>query len=208
MRLARKLGPCLPKLIKWFEAEGRSYVWRRSRDWYVIMVSEFLLVRTRSSVAERAVKEILDYYPTPEALCSSNPSEVLAFLEGVFRRVGLVKRARWLYEAVCKLVKSSKDVCSYELRSLPGVGSYIEAVIRNRVCGEPKPFIDSNVQRVISRVYGGNLPLKDIEESMLELGIDVSLLCYALMDLAHAYCKPRKPRCKSCPLRECCDYAM
>ena len=75
-----------------------------------------------------------------------------------------------------------------DLTSLPGVGPYTAAAIRNQAYGEPVLPVDTNVARIQERtghVFG-----------------PASL--QALFDLGATVCLARVPRCESCPLAEQC----
>lgn len=193
-------------LVKWFREFGRKFPWRGEVGWYGILLAEFLLVRTRSEVAERAFYELLTKFPTPEALCSAGVAPV----RGIFEKIGLPSRAERLVATVCRVLKdySGEPPCDYqELLKLPGVGDYIARVMLSRVCGKHVAFVDSNVLRVLSRFLGLRLSASKVAE-LLERSIPEGELLdvnVALLDLGALVCKPRKTLCSLCPLSPGCS---
>lgn len=196
-------------LVKWFRESGRKFLWRGEVGWYGVLLAEFLLVRTRSEVAERAFYELLARFPAPEALCSAGVAPV----REVFERIGLPSRAERLVATVCKVLEDygGKLPCDYrELLKLPGVGDYIARVVLSRVCGRHVAFVDSNVLRVLSRFLGAGLSATKAAE-LLERSIpggellDVNV---ALLDLGALVCKPRKTLCPLCPLSPGCSTSL
>ncbi|NPA97186.1 MAG: hypothetical protein GXO32_06255 [Crenarchaeota archaeon] len=203
-----QLKLCINRLLRWYERNGRRFIWRSSRDWYIVALAEFILVRTRASVAEKALMEILNAYPSSSALCA-DPSRAIRFLERVFRRIGLVKRARWVLDAVCAIHRGEVNLCDpRSLMSLRGIGNYIASALSSIVCGSNEPFVDTNVARVLSRCLGKRVSHDDARRIIRDLGANVAVVCFALIDLANALCKPRRPRCRDCPLASCCVTAL
>jgi len=204
-----KLGFLRSRLVKWFREFGRKFPWRGEVGWYGVLLAEFLLVRTRSEVAERAFHELISRFPTPEALCSAGVAPV----REVFKRIGLPSRAERLVAIVCKALREHGGAlpCDYhELMKLPGVGDYIARVILSRVCGKHVAFVDGNVLRVISRFLGIRLGLTEVAE-LLERSIPEGELLdvnVALLDLGALVCKPRKTLCPLCPLSLRCSASL
>src|SRR5712692_2418229 len=110
-------------------------------------------------------------------------------------------------------VPGTKD----ELMSLPGVGDYVASAVVCFSSGEPTPIIDTNVVRVIGRIFG--LRLEGEARRRKEMR-DAATLCldqrqprlynYALLDFAALVCAAGAPRCSECPFgqRGLCAYAQ
>jgi len=47
-------GGIVRRLLEWFDDNGRKFPWRVVKDPYVILVTEFLLQRTRAETVEKA----------------------------------------------------------------------------------------------------------------------------------------------------------
>ena len=52
------------RVLRWFRHHGRDLPWRRTRDPYRILVSEFMLQQTQVARVEQFYGRFLDRYPT------------------------------------------------------------------------------------------------------------------------------------------------
>lgn len=198
------------ELLRWFAEQGRRFPWRESTaGWYEILVAEIMLQRTRAETVLKIYREFLSRYPTPQELCKADEDDLRSF----FKRLGLINRASRLKHAVCVIIErfGGRPPCSADkLKAVPGIGDYIASVLLSRVCGIPTPFVDSNVVRVMSRVLGvtGRFSdVKEVVERAIAEGVPSELLVNvntAIIDLAALICKPKRPRCGQCPLRNVC----
>jgi A/G-specific adenine glycosylase len=110
-------------------------------------------------------------------------------------------------------VPGTKD----ELTSLPGVGDYVASAVACFSKGEPTPIIDTNVVRVLGRIFGLRLEgearrRKEIREATA-MCLDQRqprLYNYALLDFAALVCTASAPRCTVCAFgqRGLCEYAQ
>jgi A/G-specific adenine glycosylase len=168
-------------LTRWFESHRRDLPWRRSRDPYAILVSEVMLQQTQ---VERVVSRYLAWlerWSTIESLAAASPAEVIREWQGL----GYNRRAVNLHRAARAVAGSGWPD---DLTSLPGVGAYTAAALRNFAFGEVVLPLDVNVSRVLERT-----------------GYDFSAgSAQALMDLGATVCLARVPRCGECPLGAQC----
>jgi A/G-specific adenine glycosylase len=169
------------ELSAWFGRFGRDLPWRRTRDPYAILVSEVMLQQTQ---VERVIPRYLGWlerWPTAEALAAASPGDVIREWQGL----GYNRRAVSLHRAA-RLV--ADHGWPGDLTTLPGVGDYTAAAIRNFAFGEPVLPMDTNVRRVRERT-----------------GRNFGPACaQALFDLGATVCLARVPRCESCPLAAEC----
>jgi A/G-specific adenine glycosylase len=168
-------------LLAWFQASGRDLPWRRTRDPYAILVAEVMLQQTQ---VERVVPRYLRWlerWPTPEALAVAPAAEVIREWQGL----GYNRRALNLHRAAQVVATSGWPA---NLETLPGVGPYTAAAIRNQAFGEPVLPIDTNVRRIQKRTGHAFSPTA----------------LQALFDLGATICLARVPRCHACPLAEAC----
>jgi A/G-specific adenine glycosylase len=96
-----------------------------------------------------------------------------------------------------------------ELDALPGIGAYTAGAIAAFAFGRRVAFADTNIQRVLGRVYlgrpGTNQEAVELDRAAMPQRSS-DLWHHALMDLGATICKP-KPRCDDCPLQADCRYA-
>ncbi len=104
---------------------------------------------------------------------------------------------------------------SVSLVELPGIGRYSAGVVA-AVGGEASPAVDTNVARIICRVFGVKPSHAEARKStniwqlaweLIEASGKPARLTWALLDLAAAVCRVRTPSCDVCPLAAVCRYA-
>jgi A/G-specific adenine glycosylase len=168
-------------LLRWYRRMRRDLPWRRTRDPYAILVSEVMLQQTQ---VERVVGRYvawLERWPTAASLAAASPAEVIRTWQGL----GYNRRALALHRTVRMIAQSGWPD---DLTTLPGVGAYTAAAIRNFAFGEPILPVDVNVARVQERTGTSFSPAA----------------AQALMDLGARICLARVPRCGECPLAGSC----
>jgi A/G-specific adenine glycosylase len=202
-------------LLRWFARAARDLPWRRTRDPYAIWISEIMLQQTQ-------VKTVIPYWdrwmrelPDMGALATAKPERVLKLWEGL----GYYTRARNLQRAAQRIVALHGGVFPRgfdDILALPGVGRYTAGAVSSIAFDEPRPILDGNVIRVLTRLFGiaddprekqTNARLWQIaEELVTQAGSkNCSALNQALMELGALVCTPRSPQCGACPLRRRCD---
>lgn len=156
-----------------------------------------MLQQTRVATVIPYYERFLRRFPTVRSLARAELQDVLKAWEGL----GYYARARNLHRAAGLVPPWPRS--SAEWKRLPGVGSYTAAAIASIVNGERVAVEDGNVRRVASRLLGrpGPVPAEWVPASA------PGDFNQALMELGQTICRPRRPRCPSCPLRsECVAY--
>jgi len=200
------------RLLEWYGQNARDLVWRSSSSAYMQVVSEVLLQRTRAEVVNAALPAFIERFPNWHTLATARISD----LQRILRPLGLWKR-----RAISLKSMSAAHLASDEawpttragLEVLPGVGQYVASAILLFVHRRPEPLLDVNMARVLERAFGSRT-MADIRYDpwLQELSRRIvrsrraALVNWAVLDLAAAICKPRSPRCESCPMRSRCKY--
>jgi A/G-specific adenine glycosylase len=175
------LAPVDELLAAWYSQNGRSLPWRETRDPYAILVSEVMLQQTQVERVLPRWRAWLERWPTPAALAAASPGDVIREWQGL----GYNRRAVSLHAAArIVAVEGWPD----DLTTLPGIGPYTAAAIRNQAYGEAVLPVDTNVARIQERTG------HSFEPEALQ----------ALFDLGATICLARVPRCDRCPLAERC----
>ncbi|PJD96607.1 MAG: endonuclease III [Legionella sp.] len=96
-----------------------------------------------------------------------------------------------------------------DLESLPGVGRKTANVVLNTAFGQPTMAVDTHIFRVANRtgLASGKTPLA-VEHGLLK-NIDQEFLQDAhhwLILHGRYVCTARKPQCKSCIIKDLCEY--
>ena len=205
------------KLGAWYTVSARRLPWRGIHDPYRTWVSEIMLQQTRVAAVIEHYHNLLNCFPTVEALAQANESEVLAAWSGL----GYYRRARMMHKAAQFVVGELGGVIpetSAELRRLPGIGEYTCAAIASICHGESIAVVDGNVERVLLRVTGGAedanaagrvfvreqatalVPPRRFDEQTNAAGDHNQ----AMMELGATICLPRAPLCLQCPVFDLC----
>ena len=167
--------------MSWFAENARDLPWRRTHDPYAILVSEVMLQQTQVERVVPRYEQWLARWPSAERLAEAAPAEVIVEWQGL----GYNNRALALHRAAREIAATGWPD---DLTTLPGVGSYTAAAVRNFSFGEDVLPRDVNVERVERRTgqaFGGSA-------------------AQALMDLGATICLARIPRCAVCPLAVAC----
>ena len=199
-------------LIQWGSDNFRRFPWRENRVPYSVLISEILLRRTTSSAVKRVYEEFLLKYPSVHALADANSGS----LEKLLAKIGFQKQRTKMLIDVGKFIvgryagkiPNSKE----ELLCIPNVGDYTANAILTLAYGDPAAMVDSNVARIMKRVFAGHLKkkasYKEIQTvaNMLSPEANNQEYNYALLDLGAAVCLYTIPKCKICPINGLCDY--
>ena len=175
------------------------------------MVAELLLKRTTAAAAARIYPGFLRRYPSIRELALASESELVE----AFAPIGLQRqRARSVKALAIHLIEKEEGKVPTELRRLlavPGLGAYSARAVLSFAHRQPYAVVDSNVRRVLTRVFSGILSPRPTAAVLQELA-DLLLPReghaqhnFAILDLAAAVCRYQRPRCNVCPLSRICD---
>ncbi len=200
------------RLLRWFRAQGRDLPWRRSRDPYEVLVSEFMLQQTQVTRVREYYSQFLKRFPTVRHLAASSPGAVREAWDGL----GYYRRASNLHQLAKTIVESHDGSIPSEpavLEALPGVGRYTAGAVASFAYERRVPAVDTNVARVLRRVFltpaadgaAGPLQIWNLARRLLPSRRQTAWdFNQAMMDLGSLYCTAWRPRCASCPVRPAC----
>jgi A/G-specific adenine glycosylase len=198
-------------LLTWYRKNGRDLPWRRTDDPYHILVSEMMLQQTQVDRVLPKYHEWLDKYPSLTALADAPEDEVA----DTWRPLGYNIRPRRLHAIARESVaRYGGELPSDEetLLSFKGIGAYTAGAIRSFAFGQRAAILDTNVARVLFRVFVGRGDAKAHAMRRRLWSISDVLVPYkhvfdfnqALMDLGATVCVARKPKCPACPMTKMC----
>ena len=201
------------RLIRWFRRNGRDLPWRRTRDPYKVLVSEVMLQQTQVERVKEYYDPFLRRYPTVEDLAGAPRAGVMEAWEGL----GYYNRARNLHKAARHIVRRHSGEfpkAMEDVQALPGVGGYTAGAVLSFAFNRPAPVLDTNVRRVLARVFLGRPPRKNVAEDRRLAVLNLSLipagrawhLNQALMELGAVVCTARNPKCPACIARDLCRF--
>ncbi len=201
-------------LLDWYAAHGRSRLpWRVVRNPYYTLVSEFMLQQTQVDRVIPKFEAFIARYPDIKALADASMADVLRLWQGL----GYNSRAMRLAGVARAVVAEHGGRLPRDaeaLRALPGIGPYTVAAIRAFGFDEDDAALDTNVRRIVHRVFFGlEYPAKathrELDAKAREIvppgeGHDWNS---AMMDLGATICTARAPKCLLCPLQKSCAAA-
>src|SRR5881296_2989515 len=240
------------KLLAWWARAARDLPWRKTRDPYHVLVSEFMLQQTQVSRVAEYYPRFLERFPDLETLARARPRAVREAWDGL----GYYARARNLHSLAKQVAgrgEAGRGVTGRgvagrgvagrgvagrgvagdgvptlpddpeELVKLPGIGPYTAGAVASFAYEKPVPAVDTNVRRVLSRVFFGDdrqrvtperltrqRPIRprhiwDLARALVpKTGKRAWRFNQAVMELGALICVARKPKCPECPVRPVC----
>ena len=200
------------RLLEYYSAHARVLPWRAPpgsapTQPYRVWLSEIMLQQTTVATVIPRFARFVERWPSVEALAAAQEPDVLHEWAGL----GYYARARNLI-ACAKAVAELGGFPASEaaLRALPGLGAYTAAAVAAIAFGERAVVIDTNVERVVARLFAVARPIAEAKAAVRALTDQITPheragdFAQAMMDLGATICRPRAPRCGDCPLREQC----
>ncbi|MFO8006106.1 MAG: A/G-specific adenine glycosylase [Candidatus Brocadiia bacterium] len=199
------------RLLRWYEQNRRELPWRDQPSPYRVWVSEVMLQQTAVATVIPYFERWMERFPDVASLAEASEREVLNLWEGM----GYYARARRLREAARQVMECFDGQLPdgrEELCSLPGIGPYIVDATLSLAFGRDVVALDANVARVMMRLLciRGRAAEADVRrrvrraaETSMPEGRS-SAFNQALMDFGSMICRPRRPLCAECPLRDLC----
>ena len=207
-RSGQKHAAFREKLIGWFNANRRSFPWRRSdvSAWQVLMI-EMCLHRTRAEQVAQIAEDLLVLGQTPASFVANS-----RVLEPLLASLGLKWRSRNMTKAAEYVQSDCGGVVPdtwQELIAIPGVGTYIASAVMCFAHGLPNVIVDTNTRRIARRACIDGKSKSDWRLRMFLGQLSGppgpnSEWNQALLDLGALICTSRKPNCDICPVRSHC----
>lgn len=207
-----RLREAVEPVIQWYRENHRDLPWRNTRDPYRIWVSEIMLQQTRVEAVKRYYERFLSELPTVKELAEVPEDRLMKLWEGL----GYYNRARNMQKAARQVMEEYQGEFPHTydtIRSLAGIGNYTAGAVSSFAFGIPKPAVDGNVLRVLSRILAS-------EEDIMKAGVrswmeraveevipeqNASDFNQGLIELGALICVPNgDPRCRECPAAGLC----
>lgn len=173
-------------VLDYYAEHGRDLPWRRTRDPYAILVSEFMLQQTQVARVITRYGRFLDAFPNVRSLAGAALTDVLAEWQGL----GYNRRALALHRAAHRIVIDHGGVIPSSpsaLRELPGVGASTAGAVCAFAYDCAQPFVETNIRSaVIHHFFAGAEDIPDtailgVVEATLDRD-DPRTWYYAMMD--------------------------
>jgi A/G-specific adenine glycosylase len=199
------------RLLGWYRRHGRDLPWRHTDDPYHILVSEVMLQQTQVDRVLPKYSEWLHKYPSFEVLAGAPDQEVAE----TWYPLGYNIRPRRL-QAIAREAVARYDgqlpSDHQTLLSFKGIGAYTAGAIRSFAFRERAAILDTNVARVLFRVFIGKGDPKSHAMKRHLWHVSDTLVPrrhvfdfnQGLMDLGAMVCVARNPKCLVCPMARSC----
>lgn len=206
------LKEAVEPLVEWYNGNKRDLPWRHGVSAYKVWVSEIMLQQTRVEAVKPYYERFLNTFPTVKELAEAPEDLLLKMWEGL----GYYNRVRNMQKAAQQIMEDyeGRFPQNYEqIRELKGIGNYTAGAISSFAFGIPKPAVDGNVLRVVSRILASD---EDIMKASVRTKIENALeeviptdaasdFNQGLIELGAIVCVPNgEPKCEMCPVQHIC----
>ena len=213
--LKAEAAPVRTALAVWWRTHARDLPWRfgRTTPWGVL-VSEVMSQQTQMGRVVPYWQAWMARWPDAAALAAADKADVIT----MWGRLGYPRRALRLRE--CARVVHERHAgmppADYaQLLDLPGVGDYTASAVLSFAYGRRVPVVDTNVRRVLSRVFRGEESLggaaSPLERALAALALPADEAAsvtwnQSVMELGATVCTAKSPLCDVCPLSGRCAF--
>ncbi len=195
------------RVLEWGGTNLRDLPWRRTREPWVILVSETMLQQTQVSRVSERLPDFLERFPDPSTCAAAGAGEVVAAWAGL----GYNRRPLMLHRAAVQMVALHAGAVPSgltDLLALPGVGPYTARAVRAFAFELPAAVVDTSIGRVYARLLGRRLTSGEVQQVADYTASDDEpwLWNQSIMELGAIVCTKRSPSCGSCPVDDLCAW--
>jgi endonuclease III len=205
--------------MDWEELLDRLSAFYHTGDWRVpylrdhaespfqVLIGTILSQRTRDANTDVAARQLFARFPDAESLARAR----LSSIEKLIRRTGFYHvKARVIRACARELLRRFRGVVPAhldELLTLPGVGPKTANCVLVFGYGIPAVPVDTHVHRIANRLGVVRTRSPEETEARLREVVDPRYwipLNPILVQHGQNLCRPRRPLCGECPLRDLC----
>ena len=197
-------------LIRWGKKNYRPFPWRTPAEPWEGLIAEILLQRTKADSVVPVYHNFIARFSTPEKLSRASVTSI----EKVIYPLGLRWRAPLLKALGKELAHRNGEIPLDldQLRTLPGVGTYVAAAWLGFHGGRRAFIVDANVVRLFCRLVAAPADGETRRKKWLISLADQltpqktwKVYNYAILDFTMQICR-KKPACSLCPLNTLCPF--
>ena len=205
------------EVSQWFVREQRPLPWRSAgTSAWAVLLSEVMSQQTPVARVAPIWARWLELWPTPAALAAAPTDQVLR----EWSSLGYPRRALRLQECAAVIADrhgGQVPTLYDDLVALPGIGDYTAAAVVAFAFGKRSTVVDTNVRRVLARVFGGvalppptySAAERAFARSITPSDDDASALwAAASMELGAVVCTARVAYCEACPIATSCAWRL
>jgi A/G-specific adenine glycosylase len=201
-------------LVDWFQKNGRDLPWRNTREPYFILLSELMLQQTQVDRVIAFYHDFIKKFPNFKAVADAEEQDIIDAWGGL----GYYNRARNL-QKTAKIIISDYNgefpKTKKEILDLPGIGKYTAGAVMTFALELREALVDTNVDRVYSRVFIHPQKIANPRELEKVLWIIAEAVIpekkywefnQGIMDFGAIHCRIEKPKCQTCPMKSICKF--
>ncbi len=208
-------GKTFVKVLKILKEESKNwkapvvaFMGRTENNPYKVLIATILSLRTKDQVTVVAADRLFSVADTPEKMVKLSESEI----EKLIYPVGFYKNKAKVIKEISQIIidkYNSKVPDNLEdLLSLKGVGRKTANLVLSEGFGKPAICVDIHVHRISNRL--GVVKTKNPEQTEMELMKKVPKkywrdINWVLVAFGQTICKPVKPLCDKCPVKNFCE---
>ncbi|XRX42650.1 MAG: A/G-specific adenine glycosylase [Buchnera aphidicola (Eriosoma harunire)] len=198
-------------ILNWFHDHGRKNLPWKNKNLYEIWISEIMLQQTKVKTVIPYYNKFIQYFPNITILGNSSLDQIMNIWSGM----GYYHRAKNIHKTAKIIIKKYNGCFPdtyHHIINLPGIGKTTAGAILSFSLGYYFPILDSNVKRILSRIYliHGNMSntstikiLWNIIERLTPI-YHTDKFNQAIMDVGSLICTINNPKCNHCPLNKSC----
>lgn len=195
-------------LLAWGREHLRDLPWRRTRDPWLVLVSETMLQQTQVDRVLPRFVAFVDRFATPVQCAAAPVGELVRAWDGL----GYNRRATLLHAAAVQITERHDGQVPDTLEALlalPGVGPYTARAVLAFAFEADHGVVDTNAARFLARAVAGRR-LASAEAQAIADGLVPSGQAWewnqSVLDLGATICTKRHPSCGTCPLASWCAW--
>ena len=177
---------------------------------YELLVAVILSAQCTDKRVNQITPPFFDRFPSAAVLAEASVDEVFQLIRSCSypnnKSKNLVGMAQKLVNEFNEVVPDDVD----QLQKLPGVGRKTANVIASVVYHKPAMAVDTHVFRVAARLgltINAKTPLEAEKQLVKHIPEQLLPIAHHWLILHGRYvCIARKPKCKTCGLRDVCEY--
>ncbi len=176
------------------------------KDPFKRLIAGIISIRTKEEVTEQATERLFSRAKTPNEIAKLSEKEIaeLIYPAGFYKQ-----KAKWIKQVSAFVAEHGMPGKLEELVKLPGVGRKVAQLVLLAM-GEDALPVDTHVHRIANRL--GLVKTKSPEETEKELKRILPKKLWkdwnwVFVQFGRKICKPNKPRCDICPIRDYCKSA-
>lgn len=181
----------------------------KKKDPFVALVCALLSTRTRDETTAEVCNRLLERIKTPYDLLEIDQRELqkLIYPVGFYRN-----KAKQLKELAKQLIEEFEGKVPdrlEDLLKLKGVGRKVANIVLSEGFGKPVIAVDVHVHRISNRwgLVKTKTP-EETEKALMQIVPEEFRRDYnkLLVAFGQTVCKPVRPRCEECPIKDWCDW--